>query len=602
MKKLILLFVLSLTIVSGAQDKTFWKNGKIKTEKIAASNGSVIWKTYYENGNLESYTEDLNRQQHGNVKFYYPSGKLQTDCNYMYGKVEGSCIQYYESGQIKLSETYLDGIKHGESTFFNEQGKETSFTTYFNGKPLGPFRKYKFDGTLLEEGTSGASGYEGKRTYVQEDGVKVEETYVNGLKNGKTIAWNKDGSKYSESTFVNDKQHGKSFMYFPDGKVSHQYSHNHGKKDGESINYNQDGTVESKYIYANDVLVKSINDKGEEKVYENQNVKVLQKDLKKNEPLNTSIAIKEDGKDAGANFRVYVGKFKGDPPTNFLKTALKEQNNGLIDSETNHAGETTYYSIWHGPFKDAFNMKLSLKSKGFSDAKIVCIDAKKEQPIEKLDPPQNGEFVKTDKNGLETIENYKDGILNGPWVKKYADGKIFQKGNMVDGKLDGSFIAYHENGKVMSKGKYQEGRKHGVWIVYHPNGNVSQDVTFDRGLEEGIVKFYSAKEVDYGWFRMEKGDIKEVYETSINHEGELYQIWTEKNGKSDYSKPNGKYTIKYRNGGAYLRCQYKNEKRFGKWKWYDEKGNLCLERWFEDDNMIKEIKHREFDPVIYSQD
>ena len=98
-------------------------------------------------------------------------------------------------------------------------------------------------------------------------------------------------------------------------------------------------------------------------------------------------------------------------------------------------------------------------------------------------------------------ETYKDGILDGPWIRYHDNGRLMSKGHYKNGKLYGPWVVYHENGQLMekgdrknfipvgpyvyyhdngqieSKGEYKEGRKEGPWVSYHRDGTIDEEYT-----------------------------------------------------------------------------------------------------------------------------
>ncbi len=577
--------------VSDAPSETYWPNGNLKTEKLPNKNGGFIWKSYYEDGTLETYTEDLNGKQHGNVKFYYPSGQLQTDCNYKYGKVEGKCTQYYENGEVQLSETYSNGKRNGTSTLYDEQGNEIKFSTYVNGEAIGPYKTYKPDGSLLESGNMGTNGFEGKRTYTQDDGFKIEETYVNGMKNGTSTAWRPDGSIYSTTNFVNNKQHGDAFLYYEDGSVKFKTTYNHGAKDGESISYGPDGSVQTVNLFQNNVLIKK----------DDQKVDLVSNTSPKDKLAKNSIEypVTESKATDCEVFHLVLGKFKGAPSKELTQFLLSEENKNMVTSTEDNNDITIYHSTWQGTYEEVVALKDQFKERGCSSAKVVCVHNPNLSAFNADGSQKNGQIERTAPNGGKVVETYVNGIKEGPFEMWHPNGQLFQKGTMKDGKLSGSFVAYHDNGKVSAKGNYKNGRKDGDWVIYHPNGEVSQEVTFNEGQEEGVSKFYHANGVYYGLFDMENGEIMKIHSYQINYKGEVTSIWTENNGITAYERPDGKDVVKYKNGDPYLKFEFKNDKKTGKWQWFNEKGKLCLERWYENDQLVDEKYYKkDFQPMI----
>ena len=67
----------------------------------------------------------------------------------------------------------------------------------------------------------------------------------------------------------------------------------------------------------------------------------------------------------------------------------------------------------------------------------------------------------TGKTTGQTQGTYKDGILDGPWVRYYDDGQLYEKGDYKNGKEEGSWVRYHDNGQSdqFYSGTYKNGVK-----------------------------------------------------------------------------------------------------------------------------------------------
>ena len=65
----------------------------------------------------------------------------------------------------------------------------------------------------------------------------------------------------------------------------------------------------------------------------------------------------------------------------------------------------------------------------------------------------------TGKTTGEIQGSFKNGKLDGPWVRYYENGQIWYKGTYKNGKEDGPWVHYHENGKVVTKETYTDGKR-----------------------------------------------------------------------------------------------------------------------------------------------
>ncbi len=109
---------------------------------------------------------------------------------------------------------------------------------------------------------------------------------------------------------------------------------------------------------------------------------------------------------------------------------------------------------------------------------------------------------------LSYVENYKNGIKNGPSIKFYASGdtaeilgfvngrregkweQFFQDGTpklkalYKNDKLEGPFILYYPSGKKQVSGFYKHNSRDGKWEMFDKNGYVSQTILYHNGIAE----------------------------------------------------------------------------------------------------------------------
>ena len=124
------------------------------------SNGKKVkdWKTYHENGALETETPyyenvingtlnefdnkknlvkstafQFNRQS-GPVITYYGNGEKQTETNYVNGQKSGRHYEYRENGSVKVKGNHLYDVRQGTWQYFDTQGKITKTETYSRGQ------------------------------------------------------------------------------------------------------------------------------------------------------------------------------------------------------------------------------------------------------------------------------------------------------------------------------------------------------------------------------------------------------------------------------------------------------------------------------------
>lgn len=93
-----------------------------KQTKVS-SNGVLLFKAYYENGEYE-----------GEVLSYYNDGSLQERRTYNKGKEEGKRVFYYPNGKIQSEQEYVSNKREGEGKTYYENGVLRAEFTYKNDR------------------------------------------------------------------------------------------------------------------------------------------------------------------------------------------------------------------------------------------------------------------------------------------------------------------------------------------------------------------------------------------------------------------------------------------------------------------------------------
>ena len=90
--------------------------------------------------------------------------------------------------------------------------------------------------------------------------------------------------------------------------------------------------------------------------------------------------------------------------------------------------------------------------------------------------------------GLKTINfpsgnvaeftNYKNGIREGIYKKIAENGVILEESTYLNGELNGTSIFKAPDGLVVAKGMFKQGKKVGIWLFYE-NGKIVSKDNFD---------------------------------------------------------------------------------------------------------------------------
>ena len=72
--------------------------------------------------------------------------------------------------------------------------------------------------------------------------------------------------------------------------------------------------------------------------------------------------------------------------------------------------------------------------------------------------PFTGSSLSYNKNGqLLWRQNYKNGILHGPYEYFHENGQLKVRGNNKNGKTDGLWESFHENGQLEQRLTFKDG-------------------------------------------------------------------------------------------------------------------------------------------------
>jgi antitoxin component YwqK of YwqJK toxin-antitoxin module len=90
-----------------------------------------------------------------------------------------------------------------------------------------------------------------------------------------------------------------------------------------------------------------------------------------------------------------------------------------------------------------------------------------------------------------TLENYKNGKLDGKRIVNYPDGKIAEEANYVNGIQEGQYKKYTDiKGAVLEEVNYKNGQVDGIAIYRDADGSIVSKGPYVNGLKKGIWEFY----------------------------------------------------------------------------------------------------------------
>ena len=106
-----------------------------------------------------------------------------------------------------------------------------------------------------------------------------------------------------------------------------------------------------------------------------------------------------------------------------------------------------------------------------------------------IDESFTGQVIKKYKNEqVKSIENFKNGKLNGEFKEFFENGSLFQIGTFKNGDMK-NIKVFYENGNL----KFEQNLKDrkGKYRGYYPNGILEVEGEVFQGDEIGLWKYYN---------------------------------------------------------------------------------------------------------------
>ena len=281
-----------------------------------------------------------------------------------------------------------------------------------------------FEGEVFEPKLEG----ETVKEYGEDESYYITEL-KNGMRNGESKQYNKEGNIIWTGTYKDNLLQGSYKKYYDDGKLYEEGTYRDNLLQGSYKKYYDDGKLREEGTYKDNLL--------------------------------------------HGNYKKYA--YDGD---------LYEEGtykNGLFEGEV----KIFYYPGKIEILKNYKNGKLDgIYKKYYEDGKIC-------EKAEYKDGVLNGIYMYYDRYGvlLEEIE-YKNDKYDG--VKKlfYDNGNPKSEEMYKDGDLNGTSRYYFENGNLESEKMYKDDELNGTSKYYFENGNLESELNYLNGRNKGEFKYY----------------------------------------------------------------------------------------------------------------
>jgi hypothetical protein len=123
---------------------------------------------------------------------------------------------------------------------------------------------------------------------------------------------------------------------------------------------------------------------------------------------------------------------------------------------------------------------------------VSCFHAQ-EREAESTENPEAEIVVKRRDDGTRSSVNQVDeeGRVHGVRVTYYPDGKsIYSKNTYNHGKKEGPSIRYYHNGQVFEHNNFKDGKKQGPDLKYYKDGSLLSECVFEKGIVLPGLKEY----------------------------------------------------------------------------------------------------------------
>ncbi len=88
-----------------------------------------------------------------------------------------------------------------------------------------------------------------------------------------------------------------------------------------------------------------------------------------------------------------------------------------------------------------------------------------------------------------SVENYKNGLLDGEYKVFYKSGQLTELSHYKNGKKDGISLRYSDEGVLTENITYKDGIANGYAIIYDEHGDVFARGNYVNGIKKGIWEF-----------------------------------------------------------------------------------------------------------------
>ncbi|MDR2979101.1 MAG: hypothetical protein LBV02_01465, partial [Bacteroidales bacterium] len=203
----------------------------------------------------------------------------------------------------------------------------------------------------------------------------------------------------------------------------------------------------------------------------------------------------------------------------------------------------------------------------------------------------------------------------------YGNGQISSEGFLIDGKPDGYWKSYNQQGILISEGNRKNFLLDSTWKFYSTTGDLSLFVNYKEEQKHGErVEFFPNEFIVERWNHdtllspvisyFIDSTVKKItpyiegklhgMEKEFNREGTIIAVTTYYRGvlirkefinrTDNFGYKQGNWKFFWDNGNLRLEGSYRNDKKHGFFKYYDEEGNFVSIEKYENNGLITDAE------------
>ncbi len=166
------------------------------------------------------------------------------------GRRQGKWIEYFDNGKVRFEGQFKDDFPTGEFVYYDESGAVKVRNNYSSDGSVAESVMYSDSGVVVAQGNYKNKRKDGLwRFFSEKDGSLIlEENYLNGLQNGKSLAYS-NGMVIEEVNYRNGVKHGFYNKYYDNGVPMMKACYKNGFLDGAFVSYYPNGVPKFEGMY-----------------------------------------------------------------------------------------------------------------------------------------------------------------------------------------------------------------------------------------------------------------------------------------------------------------------------------------------------------------